>query len=80
MRSLVASLVIFGGVVATTAFAQNASAPGDGTDVYHVHFAKAAPGQAAALGKSLMVPDKTSSMPSTSSSFGIRKVTTGTMS
>ena len=33
------------------------------TDVYHVHFAKAAPGQAAALGKSLMVPDKTAAMP-----------------
>jgi hypothetical protein len=31
--------------------------------VYHVHFAKAAPGQAAALGKSLMQPDKTLSMP-----------------
>ena len=63
MRSLVASLVIFGGVVATTAFAQNASVPATGTDVYHVHFAKAAPGQAGALGKLLIEPDKTSSMP-----------------
>jgi hypothetical protein len=31
--------------------------------VYHVHFAKAAPGQATALAQSLVVPDKTSSMP-----------------
>ena len=37
--------------------------PSDGTDIYHVHFAKAAPGQAAALGKALTVPDKTSPMP-----------------
>jgi hypothetical protein len=64
MRSIVACLVVFGGVVAaTTASAQNAPAPAAGTDVYHVHFAKAAPGQAAALGKSLMTPDKTLSMP-----------------
>ena len=64
MRSLVARLVLLGGVVAaTTLSAQNAPAPGVGTDVYHVHFAKAAPGQAEALGKSLMVPDKSASMP-----------------
>ena len=64
MRSIVACLVVFAGVVAaTTASAQNTPAPAAGTDVYHVHFAKAAPGQAAALGKSLMTPDKTSSMP-----------------
>ena len=60
MRFIVACLVVFGGVVAaTTASAQNTAA----TDVYHVHFTKAAPGQAAALAKSLMVPDKTSPMP-----------------
>jgi hypothetical protein len=64
MRSLVARLVLLGGVVAaTTASAQNTLAPAVGTDVYHVHFAKAAPGQAEALGKSLMVPDKSASMP-----------------
>jgi len=64
MRSMVACLVVFGGVVAaTTASPQNTPAPAAGTDVYHVHFAKAAPGQAGALGKSLMVPDKTSAMP-----------------
>jgi hypothetical protein len=44
------------------ASAQNPAASA-GTDVYHIHFAKAAPGQAAALGKSLVVPDKTSPMP-----------------
>lgn len=63
MRSLVACLVVFGGVVAATAASpQNTAAPA-ATDVYHVHFAKAAPGQAAALAKSLMVPAKTSPMP-----------------
>lgn len=64
MKSIVASLVVVAGFVAVTpAFAQNASVQAAGTDVYHVHFAKAAPGQAAALGQSLMEPDKTSSMP-----------------
>jgi hypothetical protein len=63
MRSMVACLVVFSGVVAATAAApQNTAAPA-ATDVYHVHFTKAAPGQAAALAKSLMVPDKTSPMP-----------------
>lgn len=64
MRAMLACLVVFGGVVAATpASPQTAAAPADGTDVYHLHFTKAAPGQAAALGKSLMVPDKTSPMP-----------------
>jgi hypothetical protein len=64
MRSIVVCLVVFGGVVAATAASpQNTPAPAAATDVYHVHFTKAAPGQAAALGKSLMAPDKTSPMP-----------------
>ena len=64
MRPMLACVVVFGGVVAATAASpQNAPAPAAATDVYHVHFTKAAPGQAAALGKSLMVPDKTSPMP-----------------
>src|SRR5688500_17849287 len=64
MRSIVACLVVVGGIVsATAASPQNTAAPPAATDVYHVHFAKAAPGQAAALGKSLMEPDKTSPMP-----------------
>ena len=64
MRSIVACLVVFGGVVAATASSpQTQPTPAAATDVYHVHFTKAAPGQAAALGKVLMVPDKTSPMP-----------------
>jgi len=63
MRTTLVSLVVVGGVVAAMAASpQNTPAPA-GTDVYHVHFTKAAPGQAAALAKSLMVPDKTSPMP-----------------
>ncbi len=61
MRSFTVSLVVFGGLVAATAAsAQNAPAA---TDIYHVHFTKSAPGQAAAHAKSLMTPDKTSPMP-----------------
>lgn len=64
MRSIVTCLVVFSGVVAAaTASPQNTPAQTAATDVYHIHFNKAAPGQAAALGKSLMVPDKTSPMP-----------------
>jgi hypothetical protein len=64
MRSIVACLVVFGGVVAATAASpQTTPTSAAATDVYHVHFTKAAPGQAAALAKSLMVPDKTSPMP-----------------
>src|SRR5688572_11356885 len=64
MRSIATCFFVLSGVVAaTTASPQNTAAAPAATDVYHVHFAKAAPGQAAALGKSLMVPDKTSPMP-----------------
>ena len=64
MRSVVACLVVVGGITsATAASPQNTAAPPTATDVYHVHLAKAAPGQAAALGKSLMAPDKASPMP-----------------
>jgi hypothetical protein len=64
MKATFACLVVSGVIAAAApAPAQNAPAPGAGTDVYHVHFAKAAPGQAAALGKSLMAPDKASPMP-----------------
>ena len=64
MKSIIACLVVFGGLAgASGASAQNTAAAGAASDVYHVHFAKAAPGQAAALAKSLMVPDKTSPMP-----------------
>jgi len=64
MRSIVACLAVVGGIVsATAASPQNTPAPAATTDVYHVHFAKAAPGQAAALGTSLTTPDKTAPMP-----------------
>jgi hypothetical protein len=47
-------------VGATGLHAQSASGR---TDIYHVHFTKAAPGQADALGKALSEPDKTEPMP-----------------
>ena len=48
----------------TPAFAQTPSAAATGTsDLYHVHFTKAAPGEAAALGKALSTPDSTAAMP-----------------
>jgi hypothetical protein len=47
-------------VVCTTAGAQ--PAPGN-TDLYHIHFTKAVPGQALQLGQELKKPDTTSSMP-----------------
>jgi len=63
MRSMVACFVLLSGTVAAaTASAQSTPTPA-GTDLYHVHFAKAAPGQAGALGKSLMTPDPSESMP-----------------
>jgi hypothetical protein len=68
MKSFSAYLVagIFGIIAVTSASPapQTQPAPGGGgTDLYHVHFTKAAPGQAAALGKALIVPDKTMTMP-----------------
>jgi len=66
MRSFAVPVVIIalGAVAATAASPQTQPAPAAGTtDVYHVHFAKAVPGQAAALGKALMVPDQTAPMP-----------------
>ena len=63
MRSVAVCLVVFGGAVAAMSASPQNAPSGAATDVYHVHFAKAAPGQAAALGKALMVPDKTSPMP-----------------
>lgn len=65
MRTFAAPAVVLAlGVVAGAA--QQTQPPATQTaqaDVYHVHFAKAVPGQAAALGKELMVPDPTSPMP-----------------
>jgi hypothetical protein len=47
--------------VGTTAL--HAQSAATSADVYHVHFTKAAPGQADALAKALVVPDKTAPMP-----------------
>lgn len=50
--------------VAAAASAQPAQAAAAArTDVYHVHFTKAAPGQGAALGKALLTPDPAAPMP-----------------
>ena len=63
MRAFIASLVVMGGVAAATATPPHNAPASATTDLYHVHFNKAAPGQAAALGKSLATPDKTTAMP-----------------
>ena len=57
--AVVVSLVVSGLIAA----AQTQSAPATASDVYHVHFTKAAPGQADALGKALMQPSPDSPMP-----------------
>jgi hypothetical protein len=62
MRTIVAGLVVCMCVAAAvTASAQ--TAPGTGTDIYHVHFAKSAPGQAVAHAKDLTTPDSSLAMP-----------------
>lgn len=51
--------------MAVTASAQVPAQPasGPGVDVYHVQFAKATPGESAALAKALLAPDPTAPMP-----------------
>jgi hypothetical protein len=63
MRSLIVCLVAIGAVAAATAAPPQNAPDVAPTDIYHVHFTKSAPGQAAAHAKSLMTPDKTQSMP-----------------
>ena len=66
MRSLVVpvTVITFAAVAGTTAWSQTQPAtPSGQSDVYHVHFTKAAPGQSAALGKALMEPDPAAPMP-----------------
>jgi hypothetical protein len=63
MRSIVAWIVLVGGVVAAAPSSAQTNPSATAGDLYHVHFTKAAPGQAAALGEALMMPDKTSAMP-----------------
>ena len=57
------STALFAIVAAVTPSAQTTPPSAAATDVYHVHFTKAAPGQASALGTVLMRPDKSSPMP-----------------
>ena len=63
MKSVLTTLIALTGSVALTAASPQSPPAAAGTDLYHVMFVKAAPGQAAELGKSLMTPDKTSPMP-----------------
>lgn len=60
-RMLVVAVAV---VLAVPVSSQDQPAPAAGqTDVYHVHFTKAVPGQAAALGKALLLPDPAAPMP-----------------
>lgn len=63
MRSILGCFVVTGGLVVATAAPPQITPAAAGTDLYHVHFTKSAPGQAAAHATSLMTPDKTSPMP-----------------
>jgi hypothetical protein len=67
MRSLAAPIVVvavgLSAVLAASPQNPPAAAAAARTDIYHVHFTKAVPGQAAALGKALAVPDQTAPMP-----------------
>jgi hypothetical protein len=63
MRSLATYVVAIGIGIVAVAGASAQTQPGNRTDVYHVHFTKAAPGQAAALGKALLAPDPNAPMP-----------------
>jgi hypothetical protein len=63
MRSSVMCIVFGLGFVITSAVSAQTAATASATDLYHVHFVKAAPGQAAALAKAIVVPDKTQPMP-----------------
>src|SRR5262245_66255084 len=63
MRSSVIGVVFGCGVLAASVVCAQTAAATGGTDLYHVHFVKAAAGQAAALGKALQVPDKNQPMP-----------------
>ena len=66
--------VVFSQVVCTMASAQT---PVSQTDVYHVHFTKAVPGQATALGDFLKAATPPRPCRVTSSSCGINRVTIG---
>ena len=63
MRAAASVIAVLGLASASVAAAQTPSAPASPTEIYHVQIVKAAPGQAAALGKELIQPDPTAPMP-----------------
>jgi len=63
MRRLLPGVLASALVTLATASLHAQTATPTGTDIYHVHFAKAAPGQAAALGDAVKQPDTTTPMP-----------------
>ena len=63
MRSAVRAWLCAAAAFTAATTGLNGQSASGRTDMYHVHFTKAAPGQADALGKALMMPDKTVSMP-----------------
>lgn len=65
VRRISGLVVIVALAAGTSSRAQQtpAASSGGGTEVYHVHFTKAVPGQADALGKALMTPDSSAPMP-----------------
>jgi len=63
MKAVLASLGIITALGSVTSTAPQNTAAAPGTDLYHVMFVKAAPGQATALAKALVTPDKTNPMP-----------------
>ncbi len=63
MKSVFTLLVAMIGLVAVTFASPQTAPPAAGTDLYHVMFVKAAPGQASELAKALITPDKTEPMP-----------------
>lgn len=62
MSMSVRCTVVAVGILAAASVAAQSQSPAR-TDVYHVHFTKAVPGQAEALGKALMTPDPSAPMP-----------------
>jgi hypothetical protein len=63
MKSIIVGAFFAAVAGVAPAAAQTAQPASGATDLYHVHFTKAAPGGAAALAKVLATPDKSSPMP-----------------
>lgn len=63
LSTFIAAVVCGAALTATVSPQVQPAQPAGGTDIYHVNFSKAVPGEAAALGQALSVPDKTAPMP-----------------